>query len=120
MAFLTIGGVTIPVPRNSTPRRAPDGQGKYRWEVPSAPVTSATLASLEALIGTPSGAESDRAWDGTLLTDRPVVECAGDAMVAGATDCEVTITSADYRSWKETAGDVPCFRWVLSLTLREA
>jgi hypothetical protein len=43
----------------------------------------------------------------------------GDAMVAGSTPCEVTITSAAYRSYREPGG-ATCFRWVVSLTLREA
>lgn len=116
--FLIIGGVTLPVTRNGTAEREPDGQGKARWRFVTAPVDPDVPADLKALIGTPSGAESERAWDGTLLTDRPLVDVAGDAMGASAVPCEVTITGETYRHHRDPVTG-PTLRFVLALTLRE-
>lgn len=119
MPFLVIGAVTVPVTRGGTAEREDDGKGKARWRFASAPMDPDVVATLRAAIGTPSGADSDRAWDGTLLTDRPLVNVTGLAMESGsAVPCEVTITGQSFMHHRNDAGD-PVFRYVVSLTLRE-
>jgi hypothetical protein len=123
--FLTIGTQAIPVQRTGA-EWAPDGaNGKRRWTVTTAPMDAADVAVLRAAIGVGSGAAADRSVSGTLLTDRPLLACTGQALSADGTDtvlCEVTIERAAFRHHRasQTTADVPTVRHVLSLTLREA
>lgn len=116
MSAFTIGGIALPVPKQGGLEEAPDGQGKSRWTLTIANVEEATLASVRALIGIPSGAESVRAWDGTLLTDRALVACAGD-LLGGTIMCEVTETTAPYRP--HILGTTSVFSRRATFTLRE-
>jgi hypothetical protein len=121
LSFLAIPGVgEFPVPRG-TGTKEPDGHGKYRWRFQGAPVEPSMLHALEGAGGVPSGAESTRAWDGTLLTDRPTPVITGSAMEPDAgRACEITITGADHRHYQDPDTGVLRFRYVVSLTLREA
>ena len=76
MAFFVVGSgggaVTVPALRSGV-QASDDGAGKRAWRVATAPMESADVDALKALIGTPGFAEAERAWDGTLLTDLPLV-----------------------------------------------
>lgn len=117
--FVNIGGVVLPIPKIGGIDEAPDGMGKRRWTVTTASVDASVVAALEAVIGVPSGAESERAWDGTLWTTLPFVDVSGDAFAAsGVTSCEVRITSAPYRP--PLVRSTASHSRRIALTLREA
>lgn len=118
MAFLVIDGIEVPIPRSGPAEQQPDGPGgKRRWAFQSVSLPETTLAPLRAAIGWPSGAESDRAWDGTLFSDRPFVDCTGSAFGGDTVSCEVTVTAETYRHHRDPAD---CVWRRVSLVLREA
>jgi hypothetical protein len=122
LSFLNVPGVgELPIPRN-TGAKEPDGPGgKWRRRFQTAPVEGSVLTALETVAGVPSGADSTRAWDGTLLTDRPTPVCTGSALESDTgRACEITITGTDYRHYQDPDTGVLRFRWLISLTLREA
>jgi len=119
MAFLTIAGIAVPVLRTAA-TESPDGYGKRRWRFTTGPVAQSVHTALAAAIGAPGGSESDRARDGTLHTSKPLVALAGEGMVGGATTGEVTITEAAYRHYRDPDTQLPTFRRVLTLDIREA
>jgi hypothetical protein len=121
--FLTIAGLAIPVQRTGA-ERAPDGpNGKRRWTFTTGPMAPAAVATLETAVGTGTGAESDRAWNGTLLTDRPLVTCTGLFADGASVLCEVRVDRAAFRHHRGTAmatEAAPSVRLVVSLVLRES
>lgn len=123
MAFLTLTRdattLTVPVRRDGASEE-PDGFGRRRWTFELPPLPEATYAALRTLLGTPTGAEADRAWDGTLHTDLPFVTAGGEfASVVGVTDVEGRMTTARFRHTSSTAVD-ECWKRVMTLVLREA
>jgi hypothetical protein len=119
MAFLTIGPASLVLPvRRDAAEEAEDGMGKRRWTFTLASLPNGTYDAVRGMIGTPSGAESERAYDGTLLTDRPLVQIGGDFFLeTGVASAEVTLTAARFRHAR-VAGE-PYFRRTMTLVLRE-
>lgn len=118
MPFLTIDAIPVPIQAGNATEE-PDGHGKRRWTFQTAPVSEATATALKSAAGVPSGAPSDRAWDGTLHTDRALVTLSGTIVgdPPGGIPCEVTITSLSYGNPLRGAED--CFARRLAITARE-
>jgi hypothetical protein len=123
--FLTIAGVLVLIPRGQAEEQ-PDGvAGKRRWQVTTAPVSRADEATIRATIGAPGASESERAFDGTLWTNRALVSATGEAFAAAeggsaSVLVEATITTASYRHWQSADAATVGTRRALTLVLREA